>query len=248
MSPLWIAPAAIGGALLGPFLRGQIFYHSVEYGNPWRHECPHCSHDVLGTGARGLTSVLPATGRCPACLRRLGPAPGIVEATAAAVVALLTWRITEPLPWLACCWTFLIGVALAHIDVVVHRLPDRLSLTAAAGAAVLLIGAAVTDHRYSRLVVACVCAVGVALFYLILVLANPSGMGLGDAKTAISTGLVTGWFSAFAAIAGGAAGFVLAGMYALALIVSRRAGPKDHIPHGPFLLLGAVATVALLGS
>ena len=42
-------------------------------------------------------------------------------------------------------------------------------------------------------------AVGLAAFCFLLVLVNPSGMGLGDAKAALGTGLVTGWIGASAA-------------------------------------------------
>jgi leader peptidase (prepilin peptidase) / N-methyltransferase len=44
-------------------------------------------------------------------------------------------------------------------------------------------------------------------------------------------------------LAGGFAGFLLGGVFAGALLVSRRAGRKQPIPFGPFMIAGAVLAV-----
>ena len=44
-------------------------------------------------------------------------------------------------------------------------------------------------------------------------------------------------------IAGGFAGFALAGLYATALVLSGRATSEQHIPFGPFMIAGAVLAV-----
>lgn len=240
MSPAWIGVAAAVGLLLGPALRAVVFHHSVESGQPWRRHCPGCGRAVR-------PGPLPPGGRCPDCRVRIGPPPYTVELAAAAVLALLAWRIDRPLPLLAFSWVFLLGIALSFVDAAVHRLPDRLTLPAAAGGLALLGAAAVVEGRAGRLAVAVICALGVAAVYLVLVLVNPAGMGLGDAKTALSTGLVTGWFGWSAAVSGAMAGFILAGGYAVVVLLAGRAGPKDDIPHGPFMLLGAFAAVLLFG-
>jgi leader peptidase (prepilin peptidase)/N-methyltransferase len=165
---------------------------------------------------------------------------------AAVTLAAVAWRIREPLPLLAVAWVALFGVVLAHVDVTVRRLPDRLTFPAVSGALILFGLSAVVDGGYGRLVTAVSCALALAAFYLVLVLVSPNGMGLGDAKAALSVGLVAGWFGWGIAVAAAVAGFLLAGLYATALLVLRRAGRKDHIAHGPFLLLGALASLALL--
>jgi leader peptidase (prepilin peptidase) / N-methyltransferase len=234
-----ILVAAAIGLLLGPLLRAQVFVHSVPAGEPWRHSCPHCAATLR-------TGFLPPTGRCPKCRGRIGPPPGLVEVAAAAALAVVAWRVREPLPLLAVAWVALFGIVLAHVDASVRRLPDRLTLSAVGGALVLFGLSAVVDGAYVRLASAVVCALAVAAFYLVLVLISPNGMGLGDAKAALSVGLVAGWFGWGIAVAAAVAGFVFAGLYAAALLVLRRAGRKDHIAHGPFLLLGGLAAIALL--
>lgn len=240
MTAAVIAVAGAVGALLGPALRAQIFHHAVPAGEPWRRACPHCGAALV---RRGPASVLPLTGRCPSCAHRIGPRPGVVEVVAAATLGLLAWRVSAPLPLLALSWVAVLGVILGFVDRAVHRLPDRLTLPAFAGAFVLLGLSAVVDGQVGRLGWAVACAVAVAALYLVLILISPSGMGLGDGKTALSVGLITGWFGWATAFVATAAGFVFAGIYAAGLLVTRRAGRKDHIPHGPFMLLGAVAAL-----
>ena len=72
---------------------------------------------------------------------------------------------------------------------------------------------------------------------------SPSGMGLGDVKLAASLGTLLAWFSWRLLLAGGLAGFLLGGVFAGALLVSRRADRKQAIPFGPFMIAGAVLAV-----
>lgn len=231
--------AAAAGLLLGPSLRAQVFAHSVPAGVPWRHDCPHCD-------ARLNSAFLPPTGRCPRCGNGIGPPPALVEAIAAVALAAVAWRVREPLPLLAVAWVTLFAVALAHVDIAVRRLPDRLTFPATAGALILFGLSAVVDGGYGRLASAVLSALALAAFYLVLVLISPNGMGLGDAKAALPVGLVAGWFGWGIAVAAAVAGFLLAGLYATALLLLRRVGRKDHIAHGPFLLLGALVAIAAL--
>ncbi|MDG4827843.1 A24 family peptidase [Solwaraspora sp. WMMD1047] len=254
--------AAAVGASLGPPLRSQIFRYAVPAGEPWRTDCPHCGTQLVHTGRPdqpapgqpgGLgwsrrprwLAVSRPTGRCPGCAERVGPRTGVVEIVAATVLALLAWRVDDPWSWPALGWIATIGVVLAFVDIAVHRLPDRLTLAAFVGGLGLFGMAALADGRATELRTALVSAVVVGVGYLVLVLVAPAGMGLGDAKAAFTVGLATGWFGWAVAFVGAAAGFVLAGCYATALLIARRAGRKDHIPHGPFLLAGALLAIAL---
>jgi leader peptidase (prepilin peptidase)/N-methyltransferase len=246
VSPTWVALAGVLGALVGPVSRAQIFRHSVPSGQPWRSRCPACDAALVAGGWRGLVAVLPPTGRCPRCRERVGPAPGAVESVTAVVLAVLAWRVGAPLPLLAMCWVAVLGVVLACVDVAVHRLPDRLTLSTFAGAVVLLGLAAAGDGDPARLGWALVNALGMAGCYLLLVLVHPAGMGLGDGKLALGLGVALGWYGWFATVVGAAAGFLLAGLVAAGLLMLARVGRKDQIPHGPFMLLGALTSVTLL--
>jgi len=80
-------------------------------------------------------------------------------------------------------------------------------------------------------------ATGMVLF-LLVALAKPGGMGMGDVKLAALIGLVMGFPGVLTALA---AGVVTGGLGSLALLLSRRAQRKSYIPYAPFLVSGAVA-------
>ena len=174
------------------------------------------------------------------------PWPGMVEAAAGVSFAVLGAQAASVLEWLAFCAVAGFGVPLAFIDAAVHRLPDRLTLPAYGAALVLLGAAALAGHRPGRYGTAVVLGLALAAGYVVLALAFPAGMGLGDGKLALSVGTLLGWFGPATTVLGGMAGIVLAGLYGLGLVLLRRASRKDELAHGPFLLLGALLAIAFL--
>jgi leader peptidase (prepilin peptidase) / N-methyltransferase len=143
----------------------------------------------------------------------------------------------------AACWLVACAVPLACTDLVVQRLPDPLTAAAYAGTTVLLLAAAAVGGTWTALVRALLGGLALAGFYLLLMVISPSGMSLGDVKLAASLGTLLAWFGWRLLLAGGFAGFLLGGVFAGALLVSRRADRKQPIPFGPFMIAGAVLAV-----
>ena len=218
-----------------------------ERPSAWRRECPACGRALPGAGWRGVAGPLPPTGRCPRCPARLGPPPWAVEIMAAVVCALLAWRVTEPWTLVALCWLALAGVAMAFVDVAVHRLPDPLTLPTYLGVLMLLGVAALVEGDAGRWGAAFLAGLGVAAFYFVLVLISPAGMGLGDVKLALSTGTALGWAGWVVAVYGTALGILFGGLASLVLLATRRVGRKDELPHGPFMLVGALVMALVVG-
>ncbi|MCK4862964.1 MAG: prepilin peptidase [Dehalococcoidales bacterium] len=75
------------------------------------------------------------------------------------------------------------------------------------------------------------------VFFLIVFLINPRGMGMGDVKLAGLIGLVTGLPLI---IVGLLTGILLGGLVAVVLLLLRRKGRKDVIPYGTFLAIGPI--------
>jgi leader peptidase (prepilin peptidase)/N-methyltransferase len=173
------------------------------------------------------------------------PAAGRVTVTAAAVFAVLASRVTGPLPLLACCWVAALGIVLGFVDVALRRLPDRLTLPAFAGALALLAADAFADGRLTALGSAMLTALALAGGYAVLVLINPAGMGAGDVKLALAVGTVLGWLGYGVAYLGALAGFALAAGYAVVLLTRGRISRRDPVPHGPFMLLGALLAIVV---
>jgi len=241
----WIIAGAAAGLLAGPRIRAAVFTRSTEAGQPPRSTCPACSAQILPGRWRWLP-VLPVTGRCPACRTRIGPYPLAAEAAAGLALAVAAARATSAWELAAMAWLILIAVPLAFTDLAVHRLPDPLTATAFTGTLALLTAAALTGHQPGHLARAAIGAAALTCFYLALCLIRPGEMGLGDAKIAASIGLVLGWSGCQALLAGTFTGFALAAVYGGVLLATHRANRTSQLPLAPFILLGALAAIALL--
>lgn len=241
----WIIGSAALGVLTGPRIRACAFTRSTQAGQAPRSSCPACGKQILPVRHR-WRSVLPVTGRCPACKSRIGPYLLVAEFAAGLAMAIVATRAWSGWELAALAWLVLLAVPLAVIDIAVRRLPNPLTTAATAGTLVLLTVAALAGHQPGHLARAAIGAVALSFFYLLLCLIRPGGMGLGDVKLTVSVGLVLGWISWQALFAGTLTTFVLAAVYGLALLATRRAGRGSQFPLGPFILVGALAAVALL--
>jgi leader peptidase (prepilin peptidase) / N-methyltransferase len=147
----------------------------------------------------------------------------------------------------ALAWTAAAGIVLGAVDLAVHRLPDRVTLPAAAGAATaLLVDAAVlgTWPALLRAGLAAAAAFGLAALAALI---SPDGLGFGDVKLLGLLGLVLGWVGWGALLAGVFLGLLTGALVSLALVATRRAGWRTALPFGPPLLVGAVLALALEG-
>jgi leader peptidase (prepilin peptidase) / N-methyltransferase len=214
----WIIGSAAVGVLAGPSIRGCTYFYSTESGQPLR----------------------------AACRARIGPYPLLVEVVAGLVMAIVAVRATSPWELAALAWLVLFAVPLAFIDTAVRRLPNPLTGAAFAGTLALLTVAALTGHQSGHLGRAAIGAAALACFYLVLWLIRPGGMGLGDVKLAVSVGLVLAWTSWEALFTGTLLAFVLTAAYGIVLLMMRKADRGSQLPLGPFMLVGALAAIALL--
>jgi leader peptidase (prepilin peptidase)/N-methyltransferase len=200
---------------------------------------------VLGPFLAGLTLSVPAAD--PVFGKRWwrgGGASGrrvaLVTALAAVALGAVGGAVgAEPqLP--AYLWLAAVAVTLAVIDWETLRLPDRLTLPSYPVGLVLL--AIPADWpALLRAVLGALVAGGAAL---LLALAAPSGgLGFGDVKLLGLLGLFLGWLGWGVLVLGVALGFVLGAVVAVGLLASRRAGLRDHLAFGPWLIAGALVAV-----
>ena len=198
---------------------------------------------IASLAAAGLLAGWPQR----AVITRLDVSPRPPALATGAVTAVLLGglaaRVHPALVLAAACWLAACAVPLACTDLAVQRLPDPLTGAAYAGTAVLLLAAAAVGGTWSALVRALLGGLALAGFYLLLMVISPSGMSLGDVKLAASLGTLLAWFGWRLLLAGGFAGFLLGGIYGIALLASGRATRKQPIPFGPFMIAGAVLAV-----
>jgi leader peptidase (prepilin peptidase)/N-methyltransferase len=78
------------------------------------------------------------------------------------------------------------------------------------------------------------------VFFMVVFLINPRGMGMGDIKLVTLIGLATGFPLA---LAGLFIGIVIGGVAAVALLALKKKGRKDVMPYGVFLGIGPIVVL-----
>jgi leader peptidase (prepilin peptidase)/N-methyltransferase len=135
-----------------------------------------------------------------------------------------------------------ISVRLILIDIDTHLLPSSIVYRAIALAIPLLVLAAFNDPTGSIGTMFLGATIMWVLMKTLEVLSR-GDLGGGDVRLALLLGLYTGWLSLEHVAIAVVAAFAAAGLFALALVVLRRAGRRTHIAFGPFLIAGALLSV-----
>jgi len=209
--------------------------------------------------AGGVVAGVVAAGRlAPAAYRhedeRDRPLPrhaGWLAPVNAVVWASLAWRFgsADLWPYLpAALYVAVAGLALTWIDLDVHRLPEMITLPSYGVVLVLLTVASAVTGDWAALLRAAIAAVLSWLAYFLLALlasfVSPGGLGFGDVMLSGILGMLVGWLGWDGVVVAPFAAFLLAGLVALVLLLTRRATRHTHIAFGPFMVAGAL--VALL--
>ncbi|MBO9626532.1 MAG: prepilin peptidase [Microbacterium sp.] len=141
-----------------------------------------------------------------------------------------------------------VGLLLVIVDARTHRLPNRIVLPTLAVAAGLIVVDAGATGRWAPLLRAGAGMLLLCGFYLLLRAVSRAGLGGGDVKLSAVVGLVLGWHGWQALAVGAASAFVLAAVYAIALMALRRADGSTRIAFGPWMVAGAVIGVIAGGA
>lgn len=240
MTALLVALCAVLGLAVGSFLNVVVW--RVPRGDSVvspPSACPSCGRPIRPVDNIPVVSWLVLSGRCRDCGERISPRYPLVELGTAVLFALTAWHFGPAWHLVAFLYLAAIGVALALIDLDVHRLPDAIVLPSYPVAAVLLGAAALLDGDPGLLPGAALGGVALFAFYFVLVFIYPAGMGFGDVKLAGVLGVYLGFLGLGPLVVGAFLAFLLGGLVGGVLMVLRRAGRKSKIPFGPFMLVGA---------
>jgi leader peptidase (prepilin peptidase)/N-methyltransferase len=131
-------------------------------------------------------------------------------------------------------------------DFCTHRLARGVTMRAALAGGPLLTLAAINIDETARIATMFGAFIATLVFFLVLSFMSKGGIGSGDVRLAPVLAMFLGWLSWQHVYIGLASGFILGGIWAFALIVTGKASRSSRIAFGPFLCVGAVATLFAL--
>lgn len=245
MTALLLATTGVLGLLIGSFLNVVIW--RVPRGESVVRPpsaCPRCHQEILRRDNVPVVSWLVLRGRCRSCGSPISVRYPLVEAGTGVLFVLVALELGAS--WALPAYLYLAGVAvaLALIDIDVHRLPDVIVLPSYLVLLGLLAVGSATAGDWSGMVRALIGCAAMFAFYFVTWFVYPSGIGFGDVKLAGVLGLALGWLGWEELVVGWFAAFLVAGVYALVLVLARRAGRRTGIAFGPWMLIGAAIGIA----
>jgi leader peptidase (prepilin peptidase)/N-methyltransferase len=129
------------------------------------------------------------------------------------------------------------------IDYTTHRLPRGVTFRAAIAGGPLLALAAINHDDNGRIGVMFASFIITLVLFALLAASSRGGIGGGDVRLAPVLAMFLGWLGASHVYIGLGSGFILGGVVAAGMLITRRASTSTRIAFGPFLCIGAVIAV-----
>lgn len=227
--------------MIGSFLNVVIYRlpRGESLMRPGSH-CPQCGRPIRPWENIPLVSFVALGGRCARCKAPISWRYPAVEAVTGLLWGLLLHKFGWGRELLIYAVMASLFVALSGIDIAVQRLPNELTYTGSvlAVALNLLLG----PTGWKMMIAGLIAGLGLGLFMFLLgrLLFRKDGLGEGDIKLMMMTGLFTGpgcvagmfiFGSLFGALIGGPA------------VILKRQGWFAKIPYGPYLAAGAIVSL-----
>ncbi|MFV2001147.1 MAG: A24 family peptidase [Acidimicrobiia bacterium] len=232
---MWIAAllSAVVGIVAGRSIVAEVSAHRRERPDRlWDPECDVCDGSLSMT----LRVCVPQNHRQRAATPLVPIATAVVFGAMAISVPTL-WVLPAYLVFAAAM------VALTMTDLDTQLIPNRiLGPTTALAVGLLVIGGLIAGEPSALLRAGGGGAAYLAVMFVLALLAR-GGLGFGDVKLAFLIGVFTGYLGWGQVIVAGIGGFLIGGLVAIVLLVTRRSGRKDAIPFGPFMTLAAIIAV-----
>ena len=129
------------------------------------------------------------------------------------------------------------------IDITTHRLTRSVTMRAAFIGGPLLSIAAIANNHPGKIGVMALSFIVTLLTFLALSHASKRGIGAGDVRIAAVLAMFLGYLGATYVFQGLTLGFILGGVVALLLLITRKATRNTRIAFGPYICIGAMAVV-----
>lgn len=235
---------ALAGLIVGSFL--TVVVSRVPRGEGiarGRSRCPRCGAEIRAIDNLPVLSWLLLRGRCRSCGNRISPEYPLTELASAGlfVAAGLSFDSLALAVPAAMLLALLLAVAL--IDARHRIVPNRIVYPAL----LVLAPAVVVGDLLDVGIDAPRAFIGLSAYaipLLLVALAVPGGMGMGDVKLAALIGLSLGGLGLSYVVVAAGLGILGGGVGALVAVAVFRFGRRQQLPFGPYLAAGAA--IALL--
>jgi leader peptidase (prepilin peptidase)/N-methyltransferase len=219
-------------------------------------QCDACQHRLAPGDMIPVFSYLWLRGRCRYCRARIPRRVLLVEVLTGIFFFLASWRFIlspdspEYAPFAITAFWGCVFLVIMFIDWEHQLILNKVTYPSAVAAIIILaidsllkrpglLGHLIFLPKPSILSGIIAGAIGF-IFFLIVLLISPRGMGMGDIKLAGLIGLVTGFPLVIVALL---IGIFIGGLVAVVLLFLRKKGRKDVIAYGTFLSLGPMVTL-----
>ncbi|WP_339619114.1 prepilin peptidase [uncultured Salinibacterium sp.] len=210
--------------------------------------CPKCEHAIRWYDNIPVFGWLLLRGKCRDCGEPIAARYPLVEAGTAIAFGLITAVVgaDTDLVWALPALLYLaaVSIALTLIDLDTQTLPNKIVLPSIVVGIALLALASGGANNWSGFIGALAGGATLFVFYFIIAIVSPRGMGMGDVKLAAVLGLYLGWLGWGVLAVGAFAAFLLGGLFAIALLIVGRARRRTAIPFGPWMIAGAWLGIA----
>ena len=226
---------AVLGLLIGSF--AGVIAHRLPIGESivtGRSRCDHCGATVAAYDNIPVLSWLLLRGRCRHCGASIPVRYPLIEAGLALAFA-ATYLVLEDegAAEVVLGLVFVTVLAIVTLTDLEDRIIPNTVLIGATVVGLVIVAAFLSDQLAERLIAAAAAGGGL----LLVALAYPRGMGMGDVKLAGVMGLYLGSAVAPALLIG----FLTGSLLGIALIARHGAeARKQAVPFGPFLALGGL--------
>lgn len=240
--------AGIVGALVG-LIAGTLM-QVVLVRAPMRERVlgvrPHCTCCGSGLRARSVVpgiAYLTRSNRCVVCESRIWTRLPWLEILTAITLGYVGLDIGFAWSLPAYFVAFNALLAITIVDVQYYMIPNRI-LYPSLFSMIVLFGLAALLGRNGEEFMSAIAGMGSAtVFFWLIWVIYPRGMGKGDVRLAALVGLMTGWLSLANVFLGLFLGVALGGIVGLLAMITMFLRHSDPIPYGPFLVAGGAASV-----
>ena len=242
---LAVAAAFVVGCLIASFLNVVIWRvpNGISLVDPPRSFCPTCKERIAWYDNIPLVSYAVLGGRCRHCHEPISARYPLVEALGGASAAMVVAGAMGGLypGWLLPDLLYLtaVSIVVAFIDLDHQLILNVVVYPSYLVSLVLLSLASGMAGSWWSLGRAAAGGLALGVFYLLLALIWPGGMGMGDVKLAALLGMSLAWMGWGPLLVGGFVAFLVGGVVGVVQMACHKVDIHGGIPFGPSMVVGA---------